>query len=166
MLYPPNTLHNQSVKFCLIRRVRFVFEHMMLSYNNVSLKPQTLAEPYHSIGTIWYSLHFQALDEGGPSAGYGGTDDAMGPRLVLDGAGSVGPDVALFLARYGNGCDKCWQSVSAHREHSHLRLVSYKYFSSTANAMVWPTCLTISVSTRGRGGRFHAWTVLWSQNCL
>ena len=62
--------------FNLIRRVWFIFKQMMLSYINVSLKHQAFAEHYHSIRTHWYSLHFQALDEGGPRAVFGVTDDA------------------------------------------------------------------------------------------
>ena len=71
MPFPSNPPHNLNVKYCLIRRVWFTFKQMMLSLNSVHLKHQALAEPYHSIGTLWYSLHFQALDEGGPRRDWG-----------------------------------------------------------------------------------------------
>ena len=41
-----------------------------------SLKHKAFAELFHSFGTHRYSLHFQALNEGGPRAVFGETDNA------------------------------------------------------------------------------------------
>ena len=48
---------------------------------------------------------------------------------------------SVRLQREAGSLGTWWLASQTHREHSHQRLFTHKYFSSTSRAVVWPTCL-------------------------